>query len=97
MDMESPFEWSSAEEYERGKSRQDEAEVKDIIISLQHEIARDESAISRLLSAVKLAYRKHHLDDPSIGWDELSDKLMTALCETMGDQEFQKWLAKVKE
>jgi hypothetical protein len=28
-----------------------------------------------LLDAVKLAYRKHHLNDDSIGWDELSEML----------------------
>lgn len=48
-----------------------------------------------LLDAVKMAYRKHHLDDPSIGWDELSDVLMMALCNEMGDQGFQNWLHQV--
>jgi len=46
-----------------------------------------------LLSACKLAYRKHHLGDDSIGWDELSDALCNALCNEMGDTEFQKWLS----
>lgn len=45
-----------------------------------------------LLDAVKMAYRKHHLEDRSIGWEELGNHLMSALCEAMGDQEFQKWL-----
>ena len=45
-----------------------------------------------LLNAVKLAYRKHHLDDPSIGWEELSDKLHTILCEVMSDKVFCEWL-----
>ena len=47
-----------------------------------------------LLDAVKMAYRKHHLDDPSVGWDELSDTLMMALCNEMGDKAFQDWVAK---
>jgi hypothetical protein len=48
--------------------------------------------MTTLLEAVQLSYRKHHLDDPSIGWDELSDVLMSALCDEMGDQKFQEWL-----
>lgn len=46
-----------------------------------------------LLDAAQLAYRKHHLDDPDIGWDELSEQLYLALTNAMGDQEFIKWLA----
>ena len=45
-----------------------------------------------LLSACKLAYRKHHLGDVSIGWEELAEVLMNALCNEMGDDAFQKWL-----
>jgi len=47
-----------------------------------------------LLSACKLAYRKHHLDDDSIGWGELGECLLDALCNEMGDDGFQEWLAK---
>jgi len=50
-----------------------------------------------LLHAVKMAYRKHHLSDPSIGWDELSDILLHALCEAMGDEGYDKWLKEVSE
>lgn len=39
-----------------------------------------------------MAYRKHHLDDPSIGWDELSNILLNALCNSMGDTAFNEWL-----
>ena len=46
-----------------------------------------------LLEAAKLAYRKHHLGDESIGWDQLSDVLQTTLAEVMGDRPFQAWLA----
>lgn len=45
----------------------------------------------KLLHAVQMAYRKHHLDDDSIGWEELGNILLDALCETMGDEEFIKW------
>lgn len=45
-----------------------------------------------LLEAVKLAYRKHHLGDDSIGWDELSQSLMNPLCNVLGDEGFRKFL-----
>ena len=46
----------------------------------------------RLLEVVKLFYRKHVLNDESIGWDELGDKLYNELSEILGDKEFCKWL-----
>ena len=45
----------------------------------------------RLLSVVQKAYRKHHMNDTSIGWDELADDLSDTLCELMGDNQYQKW------
>ena len=39
----------------------------------------------------------HHLNDDSIGWDELSDIMLDALCNEMGDVGFQEWLRQVKE
>lgn len=58
---------------------------------------RDRNGVDAgLLEAVKLAYRKHHLEDTAIGWDELSEALQDALCEAMGDAEFQAWLKEVK-
>jgi len=45
-----------------------------------------------LLEATKLAYRKHHLGDESVGWGELSEALCNALCNEMGDKGFQRWL-----
>ena len=50
-----------------------------------------------LLDAAKAAYRKHHLNDDSIGWQELSDILFNALTETMGGGEFSKWLKEVEK
>jgi hypothetical protein len=46
----------------------------------------------RLLNIVQHAYRKHHLDDNNIGWDELSEMMLDELCNTMGDQAFNEWL-----
>ena len=48
----------------------------------------------RLLNTVKLAYRKHHLDDCSVGWEELSNALFNTLCDAMGDIGFDEWLKK---
>jgi hypothetical protein len=50
-----------------------------------------------LLEACKLAYRKHHLDDDRVGWVELSDALLDALCNDMGDEGFEMWLKRMKE
>ncbi|QOX81046.1 hypothetical protein FY034_18900 (plasmid) [Trichlorobacter lovleyi] len=58
----------------------------------QREISVPVYAVPGLLEAVKLAYRKHHLDDDMVGWSELSDKLCNALCNAMGDAGFQIWL-----
>jgi len=54
-----------------------------------------ESKAAELLETVKLAYRKHHLDDSAIGWDELDNKLLDSLCNAMGDGNFNKWLESV--
>jgi len=50
----------------------------------------------QVLDALKLAYRKHHLGDESIGWDELDTALLGALCEAIGDTEFVRWVEEVK-
>ena len=50
----------------------------------------------KLLNAVQMAYRKHSLADENIGWDELGNILLNALCEAMTDEGFQKWLKSFK-
>lgn len=45
-----------------------------------------------ILFALKMAYRKHVLDDDSIGWDELSDIIKEGLCNQMGDEKFILWV-----
>lgn len=45
-----------------------------------------------LLRAVQACYRKHHLEDPSIAWGELSDIMVDALSNAMGPREFFLWL-----
>jgi hypothetical protein len=45
--------------------------------------------------ALKLAYRFHHLQDPEVGSNELSDALCAALCQVVGDKGFQEWSEEV--
>ena len=45
-----------------------------------------------LVEAVKKSYLKHWLDDHSIGYAELGTVLMDALCNTLGDDGFSKWI-----
>ena len=52
--------------------------------------------VERLLNATQLAYRKHWLNDESIGWDELGSILYTAISEVMGDKEFIEWKGGVR-
>lgn len=49
-----------------------------------------------MLVIIQLAYRKHHLMDDRIGWDELSRGLLNVLTEVMGDEEFIKWKEELK-
>ena len=56
------------------------------------EITRISKGNAKLLTACKMAYKKHQLDDDSIGWDELGEVLCSVLCEVMGDKEFQEWV-----
>lgn len=46
---------------------------------------------NELLEAVQWAYRKHHLGDDTIGWSELSEKLLDALCNAMGADGYLAW------
>ena len=50
-----------------------------------------------LLQTLKHAYRKHHLNQDYIPWNELSDRMCDTLCNVMGDRAFQLWLEGVSE
>ena len=45
----------------------------------------------RLLRVLLMAYAKHHLDSPDIGWVELSDAMLCEICNTIGDDAFVEW------
>jgi hypothetical protein len=50
------------------------------------------SVLDMLLVVAQLSYRKHVQNDDRIGWEELSERLQTALSEAMGDAAFQEWV-----
>lgn len=47
------------------------------------------------LEALKVMYRKHVLNDESLGWDEVGDMMCNCLCNTMTDRGYQDWLESV--
>lgn len=54
----------------------------------------------RMVDAVfgcQMAYRKHALDDESIGWDELSDILKESICNAIGDEGFLLWMDHLRQ
>ena len=62
---------------------------KEGLIRYVHTLKTERDA---LLDTVKLAYRKHCMNDDSIGWEELGGLLHTALCESLGDDGYCEWL-----
>jgi hypothetical protein len=56
----------------------------------------DKVKLAKATNALKMAYRKHHLSDDSIGWTQLSDVLCDALCDLLGDTGFENWLGCAK-
>jgi hypothetical protein len=51
----------------------------------------------RLLRVAMMAYAKHHLESPHIGWEELGDALMCEITNTIGDDAFIAWGEKIKD
>lgn len=60
----------------------------DISVRIANSLGNDIESIDIL----KLTYRKHVLNDDSIGWNELSDKLCDAICNIWGIENFNKWI-----
>lgn len=69
-------------------------EFQDILNQLKKNINKKSDDL--LLNAVKAAYLKHHLNSDAIGWEELSNILLDALCNALGDKGYQDWIATVK-
>ena len=51
----------------------------------------------KTLDACKMAYRKHHLNDDTIGWYELGEILWNAICNEMVDDKALQWSRALKE
>lgn len=51
----------------------------------------------QVMDALTSCYLKHALNDDSIGWEELCDKMSCALQEVMGDDGFCFWLDSIKQ
>jgi len=58
------------------------------------EFERDKALVCKLdlLRVVELAYRKHQLDDHTIGSCELGDRLCDAICNEVGASVFSAWV-----
>lgn len=50
----------------------------------------------RLLRVALMAYLKHHCNNDDIGWTELSDALQCEICNTIGDDAFCEWTARIQ-
>jgi hypothetical protein len=48
-----------------------------------------------LLRVMKKVYRKHVLEDESVGWESLCEEIGMALADVMGDEAFNKWVERV--
>ena len=51
-----------------------------------------DAVYGQLLDTCQNTYRKHVMEDSSIGWEALSEQLANALVGTMGDDKYNEWL-----
>lgn len=49
------------------------------------------------LELAKWMYRKHYMDDPNIGWEELGARVTDFICNTIGNHEFCEWLENTRK
>lgn len=75
------------EHYRRVASEKWSSVVPAAIYAWQHE--------PQTVAALQAAYRKHCLDDDSIGWNELGNLMANALSEAMGATAFVRWLQEI--
>lgn len=68
--------------------------TKDCIIDTLCQIQKvnlTERTQRQIVAAIMYAYAKHVLDKEDVGWDELGDILLNALCEAIGDDGYGRW------
>jgi hypothetical protein len=63
---------------------------------MDKETVSKETPYDTLLSVCQLSYRKHVMEDNSVGWDSLSSQLGEALLSVMGEEAFNKWVEEVE-
>ena len=89
----------NAEEIEVAVNQWNSRPIEDIqrerITALESELSRAQERSEEMLELIKLLYRKHHMGDGRIGWVKLGEKMMDALCNAMGDKEYQKWVEEI--
>ena len=77
------------------KERADESELSGLLADTDGLCKPDyhklNKAKQRTLHGLLCAYAKHVADVECIGWDELGEILMNAICEEIGDDKFCKW------
>ena len=76
-------------------SPSEQSEQHNTVVINRYPNGRDFVAVcgdSMSMRVLKMVYRKHIKDDDEIGWEELTDALSSVLAQTMGDDEFCKWV-----
>lgn len=66
-------------------------------VKIVNQVSELENERAEMLEALKLAYRKHSMGDESVGWEELSERLLDTLCNVVGPQEYIKWANEIRE
>jgi hypothetical protein len=79
------------------KLRKEIAEWKDANAEGYEQLKRLCEGQDTLLDVIKLVYRKHYLNDDSVGWEELSTILHNSICNALGDDAFIKWLQTIQK
>lgn len=82
------MQWGHAPDWPTGTNLLTATQAKQM---LEH-VSPSAAAHEELVNAVMVAYCKHHMNDDSIGWSELSGILHNALCNALGDDGFQVWM-----
>lgn len=79
-------------DFERSVCARQMSEASRYITQLENRVGNYESRVGYLEKAVEQAYRKHQLDDESIGWQELGNILCDELINSYGGEIFADWV-----
>lgn len=66
-------------------------------LSVAEERGRRSHPTEQCVDALKLAYRKLHLQDDTIGSGEVASALLCAICEAIGGEEVDRWLTGLED